>query len=241
MEIKAEKNSACLSKFLYKKDEALTFFRIYSNVSGPSAIHIIFKIMIQLFQIAFFALLFLAPSAYAQDLMPRATTADNLVTTHPLIRLTPDKSELIRLDQDAVTVIVGNPAHLNILLDTPRLMVLVPRSPGSTHFTVLDKDGNVIMQRHAIIASPKRNYMRIRRSCANGDKDCAPTSVFFCPDTCYEVQVRDADSSAGISDVPSETAGPGPAETATEVEPDSEATQTGTANQEEETGAVEEE
>ncbi len=152
----------------------------------------------------------LAPGAQAQDLMPRASTPENLVTTHPLIRLTPDKSELVRLDQDAVTVIVGNPAHLNVLLDTPRLMVLIPRTPGSTHFTVLDRAGNVIMQRHAIVASQKKNYVRIRRSCATGAEDCQPTSVFFCPDTCHEVQVRETEAAAGISEVPTETAGATP-------------------------------
>ncbi len=162
----------------------------------------------RLLQITALFLLFLCPAAQAQDLMPRTTTADNLVTTHPVIRLTPDKSELVRLDQDAVTVIVGNPAHLNVLLDTPRLMVLIPRTPGSTHFTVLDQAGNVIMQRHAIVASQKRDYIRIRRSCVNGDENCEQTSVFFCPDTCHEVQVRSAGSEAGISEVPAETAGP---------------------------------
>jgi Flp pilus assembly secretin CpaC len=109
--------------------------------------------------------------------------------THPPLNLTPDKSELVRLSRDAVSVVVGNPAHATVLLDTPRLAVIVPRSAGATHFSALDKDGNVIMQRHIIVASPNKNYVRIRRSCGNAtqNRDCKPTSVYFCPDMCHEI------------------------------------------------------
>ncbi len=114
-----------------------------------------------------------------------------LTETHPMIRLTPDKSELVRLDRDAVSVVVGNPAHLSVLLDTPRVVVLIPRVPGATHFSILDRNGDVIMQRHAIVASPKQEYVRVRRSCVNaGDGACSATSVYFCPDMCHEISVE---------------------------------------------------
>ena len=157
-------------------------------------------------------------NAQAQDLMPPTSSLENLVTTHPDLKLTPDKSELVRLDQDAMTVIVGNPAHLNVMLDTPRLMVLVPRAPGATHFTVLDRDGNVIMQRHALVAAPKRQYVRIRRSCASGAEGCQPTSVFYCPDSCHEVQVRD-DGDTGLTSLP-ETPANAPASSEEVIEDD---------------------
>lgn len=140
--------------------------------------------------------------ALAQDLVPPVTDDKVLQnsesggnpmmeTTHPMLRLTPDKSEMVRLDRNAVSVIVGNPEHLSVLLDTPDMLVLVPRAPGATHFSVLDEEGEVVMQRHVIVASPKKDYVRIRRSCANaaaGD-DCRATSVYFCPDICHEVGV----------------------------------------------------
>lgn len=134
----------------------------------------------------------------AKDLMPpvtEQTTGETLASldneTHPPLKLTPDKSQLIRLDKEAASVVVGSPAHLTVLLDTPTLAVAVPRSPGATYMSVLDKDGNVIMQRHVIVASPKENYVRVRRSCANAGNSrtpCQPTSVYFCPDMCHEIQ-----------------------------------------------------
>lgn len=135
------------------------------------------------------------------DLMPPVTSASAVPPgatldgeTHPALKMTPDKSELVRLDREAASVMVGNATQIAVLLDTPRLAVVIPRAPGATHFTVLDKDGNVIMQRHVLVASPKENYVRVRRSCGNvtgaAARNCQPTSVYFCPDMCHEVSTN---------------------------------------------------
>ncbi len=135
----------------------------------------------------------------AQNLDTETIETELNASTHPPIRLTPDKSELVKLDQDAVSIIVGNPAHLSILADTAKTLVLVPKAPGATYFTILDIDGNVIMQRHAIVASPKKQYVRVRKSCAkSGDDNCQATQVFYCPDMCHEIAQND--SEAGKSD-----------------------------------------
>lgn len=135
--------------------------------------------------------------------------------THPILRMTPDKSEIIKLDRDAVSVVVGNPAHLSVLMDTPRVLVLVPRSPGATHFTVLDRQGAPIMARHAIIAAPSKQYVRVRRSCAAVPEgaECAAQSVYFCPDMCHEIGVTQlgAAASGTEAELPAEVPiGPSP-------------------------------
>ena len=130
------------------------------------------------------------------DILPAKTvnveTADIKSHTHPPVKITPDKSELIRLDREAATIIVGNPAHLSVLAESTKTLVLVPRTPGATHFTVLDKDGNVVMQRHAIVASPKKEYVRIRRTCTGTEiEGCSETSVFYCPGMCHEIAIAE--------------------------------------------------
>jgi hypothetical protein len=82
------------------------------------------------------------------------------------------------------------PAHLNILPEGPNTLVLIPRAPGATYFTVLDGENKVIMQRHVIVASPKEKYVRIRKSCATS-KGCQPTQVYYCPDMCHEIILND--------------------------------------------------
>lgn len=114
--------------------------------------------------------------------------SENIDSTHPILRLTPDKSEIVRLDKEAASVIVGNPTHVSVLLDTANTLVVVPRAPGASHFTVVGKDGSVLMQRHVIVGAAKEQYVRIRRSCGAGDTGCEPTSVYFCPDMCHEVK-----------------------------------------------------
>lgn len=112
--------------------------------------------------------------------------AGTIEETHPPVKLTPDKSELIHLEKDAASIIVGNPFHLSVVMDNTKLLVLVAKEPGATHMTVLDKEGEIIMQRHVIVASPKQKYVRVRRNCAGGD-DCQATSVYYCPGMCHEV------------------------------------------------------
>ncbi len=127
------------------------------------------------------------------DIIPTITTAENpeaplpAETTHTAIRLTPDKSEIIKLKTDASSIIVGNPMHLSILADTPRTLVLVPKAVGATHFSILDKQGNILMQRHVLVAGPTTDYIRIKKTCVDDDEGCVATSVYYCPDICHEI------------------------------------------------------
>lgn len=112
--------------------------------------------------------------------------------THPEVQMTPDKSEIIHLDGAAASIIIGNPRHLNIIAESPQLLVLSSLAPGATYFTVLDSKGAVIMQRHVIVSSPKENYVRVRKSCAGArDKDCQTTNVYYCPGMCHKILIDD--------------------------------------------------
>lgn len=122
--------------------------------------------------------------------MPATASAPivNDGTTHPVLRLTQDKSQLIKLPQEAASVIVGNPSHVSVLLDTPDTLVVVPRMAGASHFSVVGKDGSIIMQRHVIVGAATENYVRIRRSCNANSRNCEAMSTYFCPDTCHVVE-----------------------------------------------------
>ncbi len=120
--------------------------------------------------------------------------------THPPLKITPDKSELIRLDKDAGSIIIGNPSHLSVLADSAKTLVLVPQLPGATHITVLDKESNILMQRHVIVASPEKKYVRIRKSCSADTEGCEPTQIYYCPDMCHKVNVaQDVTASSDTS------------------------------------------
>lgn len=163
-------------------------------------------------------------NGFATDLLPAqgapgieagtgaAPSADNTdlpgAPTHPPLRLTPDKSEILALDRPAQSLIIGNPAHLNILMDSTTRLILVPREPGATFFTILDENGRVVMQRHAIVAAPAEKYIRVRRSCSFSGENCTGTSVYYCPDMCHPVGIMGQDS--GDNAAAGSAAGPTP-------------------------------
>ena len=121
--------------------------------------------------------------------------------THPPVKLSPDKSKLLRLEQVVAKVIVGNPAHLAVLPSDQNTIVLVGRAPGATAFTALDGKGNIIMQRHVLVAPPQNDYVRIRRTCAASEQEnCQATQVFYCPDTCHNVAINDGEAEDEASD-----------------------------------------
>jgi hypothetical protein len=121
------------------------------------------------------------------------------------LRLTSNKNELIRLDQDAVSVIVNNPDHASVMLDSARLLIVMPHMPGTTSFTVLGSDGEVILQKDVIVTNVQPKYVRVRRICAGSDASCIPAAYYYCPDGCYEVTPV---ASGGDGNVPPPPGGP---------------------------------
>lgn len=105
----------------------------------------------------------------------------------PLLEMTMNKTELIRLDQSAASVIVTNPAHVSVTLDNPRLLILTPHAAGVTSMIVLDAAGKTIMQRDIAVSNVKQKYVRVRRMCTGNDASCTASSYDYCPDGCYEV------------------------------------------------------
>lgn len=136
--------------------------------------------------------------------------------THPPVRLTPDRTEMVPLDDDASNIIIGNPAHVNILLSNSRTLLLAPRQPGATQFTILNAKGKVVMRRHVIVSGPKENYVRIRRTCTGAGSGCQPTTVYYCPDICHDVRLlagqgnSNGQGGGGIPAAPSDEAGAAP-------------------------------
>ena len=117
------------------------------------------------------------------------------------VRISPSKSEILHLERDAASVIVSNPAHAAVLLDSPRVLIVLPRAPGATSFTVLDSAGETILEKKVLVSSGSEPYVRVRKVCGSGAGDCSANSYYYCPDGCYEVST-DAISSSSINSIP---------------------------------------
>jgi len=127
-----------------------------------------------------------------------------------ILRLTTNKNKIVRLDQDAASVIVNNPDHAQVMLDSPRLLIVMPRAPGATSFIVLDANGKTILRKEIIVSNVQPQYVRIRRMCGASDGACAATSYYYCPNGCYEVTaVGDTGNSAAPAPAAPPAAGQG--------------------------------
>ena len=136
-----------------------------------------------------------APTAQAKPAAP--VSGDNTA-----IRLTPDRTKILRLRESAASVIVANPNHAAVTLDSPRLLILMPREPGTTSFTVLDAHGKVLLERNIIVtASAQPQYVRVRRVCGSNAQDCQPANYYYCPDGCFEVTPVAHEDNSNIPEV----------------------------------------
>lgn len=139
-----------------------------------------------------FALLIVPPAAHADgidnDVLKKLLdTGKAAPVDDGILRLTTNKNKLVRLDRDAASVIVNNPDHAQVMLDSPRLLIVMPRIPGATSFIVLDANGKTILRKEIIVSNVQPQYVRIRRMCGASDGSCNATSYYYCPNGCYEV------------------------------------------------------
>ncbi|MBL3677364.1 MAG: pilus assembly protein N-terminal domain-containing protein, partial [Alphaproteobacteria bacterium] len=125
---------------------------------------------------------------------------DPRAVTDPPLNLTMDRSEVLRIPRPASSVLVGNPAHIGVLVDDARTLIVVPRAPGATFLTVLDAAKNIVVQRHVIVAAPGKPYIRVRKTCAGGAEGCEPVKAYYCPGMCHEIEITEAQGgSAGAA------------------------------------------
>lgn len=119
------------------------------------------------------------------------------------IRMTPEGPAVIQLDQDAASLIVGNPAHATAVLENPRLIMLIPQQPGATKVMALDRSGKAIFNRHVLVGGGKSQFLRINRACVNASTaGCRPVAMYYCPDRCYETTVAGAGAPTGDAAIP---------------------------------------
>lgn len=150
------------------------------------------------------AVLVLGNVASAQDSVPQMPAMQALPSAAlddgAPIRLSPDGPAVIKLDEDATSIIIGNPAHATALLENPRLMMLMPALPGATKVMALNRDGKAIFNRHVLVGTGRDGFKRISRVCnTSTGGNCVPVSMYYCPGKCYETAVTQPGTDTGAT------------------------------------------
>lgn len=128
------------------------------------------------------------------------------------IRVSPAGPTIINLDEDAASVIVGNPVHATVVLDNPRTVMVNAGVSGMTNLIILGRDGKVILNRPVISGGATGEMIHVQNACINGGDGCVADKMFYCAEgeRCYAVNVPQAQSTATQSAAqPSDNGGAG--------------------------------
>lgn len=109
------------------------------------------------------------------------------------LEVSPDAPLIVNLREDAKTVILGNPNHATVSLETARMLLITAGMPGMTGLTVLGNNGNVIMNEKIIVNGAAEGYVRVQNACINADGDCQPVRMYYCEEgsACHNVIVAE--------------------------------------------------
>jgi hypothetical protein len=86
-----------------------------------------------------------------------------------------DRAKLVRLDQPAATVIVGNPLIADALVHDREMLVVTGKSFGVTNLIVLDQDGQTIGDMTLHVRGDDVGIVTVQRGPERLSYSCAPT------------------------------------------------------------------
>ncbi|HKJ63540.1 MAG TPA: pilus assembly protein N-terminal domain-containing protein [Hyphomicrobiales bacterium] len=92
---------------------------------------------------------FLLAGALAFMFLPANVMAEDSIALNVAI----DQARIIRLQRDAVQIIVGNPAIADVAAQDSRLLVVTGKSFGTTNLIALDQDGAEIFSTQLAVSN----------------------------------------------------------------------------------------
>ena len=120
--------------------------------------------------------------------------------TGDMIYLKMNKSVVLHLNRAVRSVKIDDPEKLIVFIKNSRkIYVLAKRKKGITHFTALDKNGEIIVAHYVLIEKPATKYVHARILCTEETKDaaCDKTRFYYCTGSqCYETYTTHSDETA---------------------------------------------
>jgi hypothetical protein len=108
-----------------------------------------------------------------------AVGAFSAAATAPAHAATPiavqvDRATLIKLPEQAVTVVIGNPLIADMTVEPHGLGVVTGKGYGATNFIVLDKNGVVLAEHTVLVSGPSDPTVVVYRGATRQTYSCAP-------------------------------------------------------------------
>jgi len=85
-----------------------------------------------------------------------------------------DRAQLLRLDEPAGSVIIGNPVIADAAIQDQRMLIITGKSFGSTNLIVLDGEGNEILSKTLEVRVGSNSVVTMHRGAARYSYSCSP-------------------------------------------------------------------
>lgn len=85
-----------------------------------------------------------------------------------------DRATILRLDQPAGTIVIGNPAIADASVQNRQMLIVTGKSYGSTNMIVLDQEGAVISESIIYVQAPGDGAVTLQRGVEKVSLACTP-------------------------------------------------------------------
>ena len=85
-----------------------------------------------------------------------------------------DQAQILKLPDQVGTIVVGNPLIADISVQTGGMLVVTGKGYGRTNIVVLDRSGNVLMDKLVQVQGPRDNVVVVYRGVERESYSCAP-------------------------------------------------------------------
>lgn len=86
-----------------------------------------------------------------------------------------DRAKVFRVDRPAGTIIIGNPAIADAVLNDPSTLIITGKAYGSTNLVILDKEGLPLVDEVIVVQPPETGVVTVHRSNQRFSYNCSPT------------------------------------------------------------------
>lgn len=106
---------------------------------------------------------------------PMPVVANDAATTRPILRVKLDEARVLRLDTQAASLVIGNPAIADATVHDGRTIIITGKSFGTTNIIAIDRAGNIVAERQIQVQQPESSILTVQRADELETLACTPT------------------------------------------------------------------
>ncbi len=94
--------------------------------------------------------------------------------TSEMIPITLDQATILRLEAPATSLVIGNPAIADAIVQDGKTLVITGKGYGTTNLIGLDTNGRQLFERQLVVRGPELNLVTVYRGGDRETLSCAP-------------------------------------------------------------------